>query len=207
MRVDAQRNREQVLAAAQELFATRGTSVPVDEIARAAGVGVGTVHRHFPTKDDLVDAALIASCEPIFGLLDAALADPDAAHGLEQLLLDLTEHQSRHRGLAERMRETDDLSPAVVEVKQQIGVGLRAVVARAQSAGQVRKDVVPADLRLLFAGLATAAAATGESYSTEERLRFVRILLDGLRTPDPSPLPDLPAPPTAPAPTAPAPNS
>ena len=77
-----------MLAAAQQLFATRGTSVPVDEIARAAGVGVGTVHRHFPTKDDLVDAALIASCEPIFELLDDAVADPDAAHALEQLLLD-----------------------------------------------------------------------------------------------------------------------
>lgn len=192
MRVDAQRNREQVLAAAQQLFADRGTSVPVDEIARAAGVGVGTVHRHFPTKDDLVDAALIASCQPIFELLDTAAADPDAGHALEQLLLDLTEHQSRHRGLAERMRETDDLSPAVVEVKQQIATGLRAVVARAQTTGQVRADVVPADLRLLFAGLATAATATGQGCSTEERLRFVRILLDGLRTPVPSPLPDLP---------------
>ena len=181
-----------MLTAAQELFATRGTSVPVEEIARAAGVGVGTVHRHFPTKDDLVDAALIASCQPIFELLDSAAADPDAGHALEQLLLELTEHQARHRGLAERMRETDDLSPAVVEVKQQIGVGLRAAVARAQASGQVRKDVVSADLRLLFAGLATAATATGESYSTEERLRFVRILLDGLRTPDPSPLPSLP---------------
>lgn len=192
MRVDAQRNREQVLAAAQQLFADRGTSVPVDEIARAAGVGVGTVHRHFPTKDDLVDAALIASCQPILELLDTAAADPDAGHALEQLLLDLTEHQSRHRGLAERMRETDDLSPAVVEVKQQIATGLRAVVARAQTTGQVRADVVPADLRLLFAGLATAATATGQGCSTEERLRFVRILLDGLRTPVPSPLPDLP---------------
>ena len=120
-----------MLAAAQQLFADRGTSVPVDEIARAAGVGVGTVHRHFLTKDDLVDAALIASCEPIFGLLETAAADPDAGHALEQLLLELTEHQSRHRGLAERMRETDDLSPAVVEVKQQIAAGLRAVVASA----------------------------------------------------------------------------
>jgi AcrR family transcriptional regulator len=202
VRVDAQRNREQVLAAAQQLFADRGTSVPVDEIARAAGVGVGTVHRHFLTKDDLVDAALIASCEPIFGLLETAAADPDAGHALEQLLLELTEHQSRHRGLAERMRETDDLSPAVVEVKQQIAAGLRAVVARAQATGQVRADVVPTDLRLLFAGLATAATATGQSCSPEERLRFVRILLDGLRTPDPSPLPPLPAPPTAPAPNS-----
>ena len=193
-----------MLAAAQQLFADRGTSVPVDEIARAAGVGVGTVHRHFLTKDDLVDAALIASCEPIFGLLETAAADPDAGHALEQLLLELTEHQSRHRGLAERMRETDDLSPAVVEVKQQIAAGLRAVVARAQATGQVRSDVVPTDLRLLFAGLATAATATGQSCSTEERLRFVRILLDGLRTPDPSRLPPRPAPPTAPAP---APNS
>ncbi len=187
-----------MLAAAQQLFADRGTSVPVDEIARAAGVGVGTVHRHFPAKDDLVDAALIASCEPIFGLLDTAAADPDAGHALEQLLLELTEHQSRHRGLAERMRETNDLSPAVVEVKQEIATGLRAVVARAQATGQVRADVVPTDLRLLFAGLATAATATGQSCSTEERLRFVRILLDGLRTPDPSPLPDLPTAPPAP---------
>ncbi len=193
-----------MLAAAQQLFATRGTSVPVEEIARAAGVGVGTVHRHFPTKDDLVDAALIASCQPIFELLDTAAADPDAGHALEQILLDLTEHQSHHRGLAERMRETDDLSPAVVEVKQQISAGLRAVVARAQATGQVRDDVVPADLRLLFAGLATAATATGQGCSTEERLRFVRILLDGLRTPDPSPLPDLP---TSPDVAPPSPNS
>lgn len=189
-----------MLAAAQQLFADRGTSVPVDEIARAAGVGVGTVHRHFPTKDDLVDAALIASCQPIFELLDRAAAAPDAADGLEQLLLGLTEHQSRHPGLAERLRATDDLSPEVAQVKMQIAAGFRAAVARAQAAGQVRDDVVPADLRLLFAGLAGAVTATGEPCSTEERQRFVRILLDGLRTPVPSPLPDLP-PPVPPSPT------
>ncbi len=189
MRSDAQRNREQVLAAAQELFAARGTSVPVEEVARAAGVGVGTVHRHFPTKEALVDAALVATCQPIFELLAQASAEPDAALALEQLLLGLTEHQSRHPGLAERLRATDDLSPEVAEVKLQIATGFRAAVARAQAAGQVRADVVPADLRLLFAGLAGAVTATGEPCSTEERQRFVRILLDGLRTPDPSPLP------------------
>lgn len=192
MRADAQRNRDHILEVAAELFASRGATVPVDEVARAADVGVGTLHRHFPTKDQLVEAVLVAACEPILASLDDALADADPARGLERFLLAVVRHQSRNRALVEEMREARDPASELAAVKDRIRTGVADLVIRAQRSGQVRADIAPGDLRMVFAGLAQTAMTTGEPVTGTQRERFVLVVLDGLLTPRPTPLPGTP---------------
>lgn len=112
MRVDAQRNHDHILEVARELFAGQGVKVQIDEIARAAGVGVGTVHRHFPTKEQLLEAVLVWSCEPLLDALEGALKGDDPGAGLESFLLRVVEYQSEQKALAEEMREMHDRSPS-----------------------------------------------------------------------------------------------
>ena len=189
MRVDAQRNRDHVLAVARELFATNGVRVSVDEIARAAGVGVGTVHRHFPTKERLLEAVLVLACEPIVAALDDALAGDDPGAGLERFFFVLLDYQSVHRALAEEMREAHVHSPELEAIKNDIATRLDALVAAAQASGQIRADIGTGDLRLIFIGLAQTATASGAEITATDKERFVRLVLDGLRTPSPTPLP------------------
>jgi AcrR family transcriptional regulator len=189
VRVDAQRNHDHILAVAADLFAGAGVKVGIDEIARAAGVGVGTIHRHFPTKDDLIEAVLVVSCQPILAALDDALADPDPGAGLERFFYAMLEYQSAHRALAEEMREAHDRSPELADIKAVITERLAMLVAKAQATGHIRPDIGAGDLRLIFIGLAQTATAAGTTITHQEKVRFVRIVLDGLRSPLPTPLP------------------
>jgi len=189
MRVDAQRNHDHILSVARDLFASDGVKVSIDEIAREAGVGVGTVHRHFPTKEALLEAVLVWSCDPIIESLDEALRGDDPGAGLEQFLLSVVEYQSRHRALAEEMRDLHQSSPALMALKDRINDRLAELLVRAQHAGQIRADVGPGDLRLLLAGLAQTATAADGTVATDDKVRYVRIMLDGLCTMSPSVLP------------------
>src|SRR6476646_7476085 len=94
-RADARRNRERVLAAAEAVFAETGLKAPVEEVARRAGVGVGTVCRNFPTKQALVEAVVSAMYETLRREAEAALADPDPAHAFEQFVIGLPAFQAR----------------------------------------------------------------------------------------------------------------
>ncbi|MFN8051503.1 MAG: TetR family transcriptional regulator [Acidimicrobiales bacterium] len=185
MRIDAQRNHEHIVDAARELFAKEGTKVSVEAIARAAGVGVGTVHRHFPTKDSLLDAVLIWFCEPMVEALDAALVDDDPAAGLEAYLVAVVEILATHRALAEELRgrhqrgeETDELTALKAGMTER----LEQLLASGQASGQIRSDIVVGDLRLLMAGLAQTATVDDDSISVADRVRVARIVIDGLRT-------------------------
>jgi AcrR family transcriptional regulator len=190
MRRDAQRNHDHILRAARDLFAEAGTKVSIDEIARAAGVGVGTVHRHFPAKEDLVTAVLVWSWEPVVDALDEALERDDPLAGLASFFLQVAEFQAANRALAEEMRDTGhDDHPELERAKQAISERLADLVARAQAAGEIRADVGVGDLRLMLIGLAQTATASGAEITSEEKARYVGILLDGLRTPTPTPLP------------------
>src|SRR5438132_10750112 len=102
-RADARRNRERVLAAAEAVFAESGGKAPVEEVARRAGVGVGTVCRNFPTKQALVEAVVGAMYETLLREAEEALADPDPARAFERFVVGLPEFQARHRALADQM--------------------------------------------------------------------------------------------------------
>ena len=133
MRSDARRNHDHILEAARELFGEAGTKVSVEEIARAAGVGVGTVHRHFPTKDDLVGAVLVWSCEPVLDALEDALKGDDPLAGLESFLLQIVEFQQANRALAEEFRDEGHGEVAeLVAIKAEMTDRLAELVHRVQ---------------------------------------------------------------------------
>lgn len=189
-RADARRNRERVLEAAEAVFAESGIKAPVEEVARRAGVGVGTVCRNFPTKQALVEAVVGAMYETLLYEAEAALSDPDPAHAFERFVVGLSEFQTRHRALADQMANETTLASAA-EPRDKLLRAVSELVARAQAAGAIRADIGPGDVSMLFSGVAHATAVAGD-FQPVLRERFVRIILDGLRAADPTTLPGRP---------------
>lgn len=179
MRADAVRNRARVLEAAESVFATEGIEVPVDVIAEKAGVGVGTLYRHFPTKEALCQAILTervtALAEDARSRLDSD--DPEAA--FFGFLEHMVEQASLKRDLMNAMTGAGmDFEIIGTAAKQQLELGVRELLSMAQRAGVVRRDVT-GDVVMSLVG-ATCMAATGNhpGVSTQEMLVIVR---DGLR--------------------------
>ena len=191
MRSDARRNRELVLAAAEEVFSELGICAPVEEVGRRAGVGVGTVCRHFPTKQVLVEAVLKAMFTSLLDDAQAALDRPDPGPAFREFYFTLSDFQARHRVLAEQMATAVDMQITAPELKAALHDAMTQLVERAQAAGEVRADIGPADVAMLFSGLAHATAVTGDVQPALRR-RCVAIILDGLRPADPSELPGRP---------------
>jgi AcrR family transcriptional regulator len=168
LRADARRNRARVLDAADAAFAVDGVAAPMDEIARRAGVGVGTLYRHFPTKEALVEAIVARRVEGLVGDAGELLAGDDPGAAFFEFVGRVVEMGAAKRDLAEAL----DVAPAVSD---QVKLGLRCalgeLLARAQSAGAVRPDVEAGDVMAL---LAAAFAAPD---------RLLAVVRDGLRAP------------------------
>jgi AcrR family transcriptional regulator len=186
LRADARRNRERVLTAAREVFAEGGLGASIEDVARRAGVGVATVCRNFATKQALVDAVISEVLWPLEKAAADAAADPDPGRAFEQFVITLAEFQASNRALAEEMAADARLSND--RLKRELRTAITALVVRAQAVGAVRPDIGPADLAMLFLGIAHAAALGGDE-DRELHRRFVHIALDGLRTPEPTALP------------------
>jgi AcrR family transcriptional regulator len=191
MRSDARRNRERVLAAAESVLSEMGLKAQIEEVARRAGVGVGTVCRHFPTKQALVEAVLEAMYESLLHDARAALAGPDPGAAFHTFVYALSEFQARHRALAEHMATEIDLPLSARPVRASLRAAIGELVSRAQDAGAVRADIGPADVTLLFSGVANATALAGELQPVLRR-RYVALILDGLRPLEASDLPGRP---------------
>ena len=187
LRADARRNREAVIAAAKELFADQGLDAQMPDVARAAKVGVGTVYRHFPTKDHLI-AALVA--ERFERLADNAregleLADPwEAVAGFIRFSAQI---QADDRGLCEVMGSRPDLMDAGARHAGLVELA-DALVKRAQRSGQLRPDLSWEDIPMIACGLGTATHS-GPAPSVGRWPRLVEIILDGLRAPGSGQLP------------------
>jgi len=191
LRADAQRNRARVLAAAEELFAEAGNGATIEDIAKRAGVGVGTVCRHFPTKQALLDEVLTESFRDLVADADAALAsDLEPAAAFEQFVRKLAGHQSRRRMLAQQMATELELPPQAVELRDAMRSAITELLRRAQAAGAIRDDISPADTAMLFAGIAQITAVAGGDPALRER--YVSVMLDGLRPAAATPLPGRP---------------
>jgi AcrR family transcriptional regulator len=160
LRADAQRNLDRLLGAASECFAEQGAHASVDEIARRAGVGHGTVFRRFPTKEALLDAVLGKELDRMLLLAQAALADPDPGAGFERFFRAAAEGYARNRALVEGVERCREL-PQFASLEQ----ASDALVRRAQKAGAVRRDLEPHEIFELV------PAAS----------RFPDVILDGLR--------------------------
>ena len=164
MRSDARRNRERVLAAAEDVFAEMGLKAQVEEVARRAGVGVGTVCRHFPTKQALVEAVLEADVRVVARRRPRRRStEPDPGAAFETFFVALAAFQARHRALAEQMA-TDARSPACPRnrLREALRQAITELVANAQAGRRVRADIGPADIAMLFSGVAHTTALAGD---------------------------------------------
>jgi AcrR family transcriptional regulator len=188
-RADARRNREAVIEAARKLMASDGLDAQMDDIAREAGVGVGTVYRHFPNKEDLIYALTERRFERLAELAREALTEDDAGPAFERYLFRGAELQAIDRALNEVMRDRPDAMQAAA---QKVGVLelAREVMTRAQDVGHIRADAEAEDIPMLMCGLGTSTPGSdGPFVSATSWQRFLAVIIDGLRAPGSSPLP------------------
>jgi AcrR family transcriptional regulator len=174
LRADARRNRVRILEAGRKAFAESGRDVQMDEVAQLAGVGVGTLYRHFPTKEDLV---LELVRESVRGYLESArqaLTRDDAREAVEWLVRDLAANMARNRGLRDAMSviQFGGENPwQSDEVRSHAG----AVLERARDAGAIEADITVDDWQALMCGLSAAIASGAEPD------RQVEFVLAGVR--------------------------
>jgi AcrR family transcriptional regulator len=180
-RADARRNRERVLAAARRQFANKGLDAQVDDIARAADVGVGTVYRHFPTKEALLQALAADRFTRLAAWARESLDAPDGWEGLCTFLRRSAELGASDRLLSEAMAERHAFQGAQRE-KDELMDATAALVERAQATGKLRSDVGADDIAMLMCGLgrATGPGAFDHAMSWE---RYLEIIVAGLRSP------------------------
>lgn len=185
LRKDAQRTRGQVLEAATALFAARGVRVGFDEIAKRAGVGVGTVYRRFPCREVLVEALFAEKLELVRERAAAAQRIADPWEALVWFCESSIAEQQCDRGLTEVLARSAPEAGALDALRDEIGVAVEAVVRRAQEAGAARADLAYTDLAVCLHLLSRMGAGEGEVWR-----RYLALFLDSIRArPDQSPLP------------------
>jgi AcrR family transcriptional regulator len=181
MRADARRNREKVLRAARKCLADDGHDAQMEDIARRAKVGIGTVYRHFPTKDALVEALAAERFKGLTEKAREALSNPDPWDGFSEFMYYSASVQANDRALSEIMGARPEVMREAAE-DSGLFEPVSELVAKAQKAGSLRPDVVPDDVPLLICGL--ARAPRGGSKGPESNWeRYLGIVLDGLRAP------------------------
>jgi AcrR family transcriptional regulator len=180
MRADALRNRDQIVAAARGLFSAQGVDIPMEEIARAAGVGVGTLYRRFPDRGSLVNAVSMDMFTKLAGMITTANTEEESAWAvLERFLREWAEfrlgllHDPMCTGMAEAVEADADLRA----VRQRWLDLFEDVVQRAHDEGSLRRDVGLAEV-------ATAMNMVIRYERSEVTDRVLQVVLDGLRQPN-----------------------
>ena len=187
LRADARRNREKVMAAARAAFAEHGSDAQMDDVARRAMVGVGTVYRHFPTKEALFVALLEDTFARIAERARPALEHDDPWQAFTELMWDAGESLAGDRALAEAMQA--DLSMEPCPGQLELGDITEKLIERAQAAGAMRRDAMLDDIPMLMCGIGSATVR--KHACADAWRRHLAIVLDGLRAqPDSTPLPD-----------------
>lgn len=178
LRADAARNRAKVLEAATRTFGEQGVDAPIPEIARRAGVGIGTVYRQFPSKHDLLVALAAERYAWLAEQIERAASDADPWEGFTRVLWKAAAVQVADRSFRQVMREVATV-PELEPLRLRVVDAIARLLERAQAAGVVRDDVTPQDLPVVMSGIgATVDATDRESGSWE---RHLAILVDGLR--------------------------
>jgi len=181
LRRDARRNRDAILAAARQVFCDHGLEAPLEEIARGARVGIGTLYRHFPGRVALLDAVLADTVQAHVGAAEQALAVDDPWEGFTQYLEATGRLQAANRGLNDAMGMRFPNATALEAAKNRLFRLVGELVRRAQASGQLRADLTPEDLAFLNwanARIMQAARAAGAPDAWRRHLGF---LLDGFR--------------------------
>ena len=191
LRADAQRNHDRIIRAGHEAFAEQGLEVSMEEIARRAQVGHATLYRRFPSKQVLLRAIFETRLAELERRIDAACGDPDPWAGLVGGLGAVLDAQARNLALLQMLAQTGELPALKSELRARVFDPLCALLTRAQAGGQVRTDLDPLELPVLLRMVATtidhnAGCAAGE---TARWPRYLALLGDALRTPEPAMLP------------------
>ncbi len=187
LRRDAQRNRERILVAARALLARDGVEASVEDITREAGVGMGTLYRHFATKDELVDAVLEDAFEEIVSVAEQAAADEDAWAGFTSFLEQALELHAANRGLKDVLATSEHGRRRAEAMRARMRPLLRQMIERAQAQGALRLDFTAEDVPLVFWTSGRVIEAT-EAVAPEYWRRYLGLLLDGLRAGAATPL-------------------
>jgi AcrR family transcriptional regulator len=193
LRKDAERNRLRILEAAREVFAERGLTASLDDIAHHAEVGVGTVYRRFPDKEALIDALFEQRMEDFGRVAESALAHENAWDGLVYFLEHAVGMQAADRGLKELLLSTGRGQERVAAVRDRIAPLVGQVVDRAKAEGTLRADIVQFDVPMINVMVGTIADASRD-ISPDLWRRYLALMLDGLRAEGPRP-DTLPVPP------------
>jgi AcrR family transcriptional regulator len=180
LRADAQRNYERLVAAAKEVFATEGAGASMESVARHAGVGVGTLYRHFPKRIDLVEAVYRTDVDELVQAAEDAVAKLDPWAGVVEFLEAFVRYAHTKRRFLNELHEAFDKNPELkVKSKERIDQATDLVIGRAQRAGVVRTDVDGTDVMQLVGPMCTSATLTEEQSS-----RLLPMILDGLHHTD-----------------------
>ncbi|WP_055587113.1 TetR/AcrR family transcriptional regulator [Streptacidiphilus griseoplanus] len=180
LRADARRNRARLLAAAEAVFTAKGTSASTEEVAREAGVGIGTVFRHFPTKEALLEAVYVARLERFAEDTRLLSLGRQPGEALFAFFSRAVEQSAAKNALADALAEAGiDVRTASEGVGRKIQDQVGALLAAAQQAGAVRGDLDLPALLALLVGASHAAHYAGDD--PDVRRRTLAVVLDGLR--------------------------
>ncbi|ACU73684.1 transcriptional regulator, TetR family [Catenulispora acidiphila DSM 44928] len=180
LRADARRNREAIVAAADDLFRSDGMALQMEEVAQRAGLGVGTVYRHFPTKEALTVELVQCRTDTVIGRAERTMDACDPATALRRFILDMAAMMSDDVGLRESFQVqvlADNQLDACVYFRQDLHERKMALVRRAQDAGVVRGDLALEDFDALMCGMGQAILAGGNPVLVAD------VLLEGMHVP------------------------
>jgi AcrR family transcriptional regulator len=181
LRADARRNRDGVVAAARKLFEQRGVGVEMDEIARKAGVGVGTIYRHFPTKESLIQAVAGSFMDRLVEAAEERLDAGDPSGAFFEYLAIVGDELAGKYSLSHAITQSQPSEAAVaagLKKPEAFRAAMDTLLSRAQAAGGVRGDVTVPDIMLLLKG---AFAGEHGRVEASARRRMIEIVCDGLR--------------------------
>ena len=184
MRADAQRNHEKILEAAEEIFALDGVAVPIDIVAERAGVGIGTLYRHFPTKESLYEAIVLTRLNALLHIADDIIADSNADPGvaLGAFLREFARQASEKRDLFEALDQAGiDFKSSCAERLDELMARVDTLRERAVESGDIREDVGTQDILNLISGTCHAAGHSG--VDDQEVQRLVGIVIAGIQRP------------------------
>jgi AcrR family transcriptional regulator len=185
MRADAVKNRARILEAAEEVFAAHGISAPIDMVAEQAGVGVGTLYRHFPTKEALFEAIVMTGLQELAAVATAPADDDDAGEALYAFLRTFAGKVSMKHDLVDALGEAGiDIKSQCATTFADLEAGVDGMLRRAEDAGCVRQGVTTQEVIGLVVGVCKAADLSSAEDASRDRM--VDIVCDGLRLPSPS---------------------
>jgi len=177
LRADARRNRERVLMAARTVFAEHGREAQMDDVARRAGVGVGTVYRHFPTKEALFVAIIVERLRGVGEVARELAQGPDAGKGFFAFFERMVRDASLNKALFDALAASGGFNQELTaEARQVMMTGLGDLLDKAQAAGEVRADLTAADVKTLMVGCLTMARQ-----GTTDPGLIVGVVCDGMR--------------------------